>query len=227
MPPKSRKLKPKVRAESDSEIELRRSSRSKVLKDYKVMHEGKSKLSPVDEHDGESGEESASVDSSASERESVKSDSRSDTCSEVSGDDDSEGDSDLEEQIQRNKASLAKIKDIEKQSRKRISNLERLIEQTDKINKTTSKVHVEVSKKKKDQLRKLKRIEDEIETTATEVANLQKQEDSLSDIVEEKIRSKKKQISLMESANAPSAESTPKTTGEYRNLINELLDVTE
>ena len=146
MLPKSKRAAKLDRSDSEMESEPHRSSRNKGKsgKDYKLMHEGAKKLSPV--HESAS---SASVSESTAEEE-VDHDN---TCSgDDRSDDGSQGDSEatkvsdeqdngsldghtphttdedeLDIQIHRHQQSLEKIKQIELESKKRISSLQKLL----------------------------------------------------------------------------------------------------
>ena len=77
-------------------------------------------------------------------------------------------------------------------------------------------------------MKKLIELEEQMEEAGSKVSKLQKHEDSLSELVAEKLQHQKRRLSMKANSSCShSAESTPKMTGEYHNLINELLDVTE
>ena len=78
-------------------------------------------------------------------------------------------------------------------------------------------------------MQKLVEIEKQIERTVDSVSALHQKEDSLANLASKKIEKERRRLSMQPVAyhNNPSAKTTPKTTGEYRNLINDLLDITE
>ena len=235
----SRAIPPKKKTGQDEEAS-RKSCRlaKKSCKDYGEMHSGKKRKSPSPEQD----EDTERSGSESEESNESRSNSGAETDSQVEGGSDqgsvcvdgmtpdTEDEDDLDQQIRRQEKSLNTIKEIKKQSQKRIASLEKLLVEKNEIEKMRRK-STTPALRRKEKLKKLARIDDQIEDAASQISKMQQHEDTLASQVQDNFRKEKCRVSTWtkekEQKEMTSAESTPKTAGEYRNLINELLDVTE
>ena len=176
---------------------------------------GKRNMDTVHESDEHSSEGEVSFDKESESGEESKEEQEVESQSEKE-----EGETSGSESVQSEEEELdprktaQDLKQIEHETRERISLLQKRLVEEQRSKK-------EAAKKKQAKLAALKT---ENAKRASIIEKLQQQEDDLFSQVQ-KLASKKKHRKSIKGSEPPSAHSTPKTAGEYSNLIRGLLNM--
>ena len=196
--------------------------RKKTKPDFKKLSGHKVKdtrpLDVISEHEGER-DQSRSRSSGQSQSDSnseVAPDTETTVRGSVSGSENQTeteaSEDDGEDKLKQSEQHTEKLKAIEQQTRERIESYSKLLHDEKKMKKK--------QQRRKSNLQKLQEVEEENNKRSQLIADLQRQEDELADKIQA-TRTKKKQPKSL----TPSAHSTPRTSGEYNNLIQNILNL--